>query len=87
MTTIAPTLDVQRELFEIPEGIACLNCASMGPQLRAVDAAGMNSVRRRRVPWTLSTERWFSGSERLRELFAQIIGADANGIAIVPSVS
>ena len=31
MTNLVPALSVQRELFEIPNGIFYLNCASAGP--------------------------------------------------------
>jgi selenocysteine lyase/cysteine desulfurase len=81
--TIAPV----RELFEIPEGVTYLNCANMAPQLRSVTAAGIDAVRAKATPWTLSAAEWFSGSEQLRALAAQILGADSEGVALVPSAS
>ncbi len=59
----------------------------MSPQLRAVSTAGIHAVRARAAPWTLAAPDWFSGAERLRHLFAQIVNAEAEGIALVPSVS
>lgn len=85
----APTqrLDAQRELFDIPETVAYLNCANMSPQLRTVTAAGVAAVHEKAAPWTLRAEEWFAPAERLRALFARIINADADSIALVPSVS
>jgi selenocysteine lyase/cysteine desulfurase len=81
------TLGVQRELFDIPEDIIYLNCANMSPQLRAVTAAGLQAVRAKAAPWMLGARDWFSGAERLRALFARIVNADQESIALVPSVS
>ncbi|HWO30490.1 MAG TPA: aminotransferase class V-fold PLP-dependent enzyme, partial [Candidatus Acidoferrum sp.] len=76
-----------RELFEMPDGVTYLNCANMAPQLRSVTAAGIDAVRAKATPWTLSARQWFSGAEELRRLAAQVIGADADGVALVPAVS
>ena len=77
----------RRDLFEIPEGVAYLNCANMSPQLRAVTQAGVEAVRGKASPWTVRAEDWFAPTERLRALFARIINGDPEGVAIVPSVS
>lgn len=82
-----PRLDVQRPLFDIPEPVAYLNCANMSPQLRTVTDAGMAAVQHKAAPWMLRPEEWFAPAERLRALFAAVINADADGIALVPSVS
>ena len=81
------TLGSQRALFEIPDDVTYLNCASMSPQLRSVTAAGLAAVRARESPWTLRGADWFVHNEPLRALFGRVIGADADSIAIVPSVS
>ena len=85
----APTqmLDVQRQLFDIPETVTYLNCANMSPQPQTVTAAGVAAVHHKAAPWTLRPEEWFAPAERLRALFAAVINADADGIALVPSVS
>ncbi len=80
-------IESQRDLFDIPEGITYLNCANMAPQLRAVGSAGIGAVRARATPWTVAAPDWFSGAERLRDLFARVLNAEAEGIALVPSVS
>lgn len=77
----------QSHLFEIPDGVTYLNCASMSPQLRSVTMAGLDSVISKRSPWEITPSDWFSVPEKLRELAARVFGADAESIALVPSVS
>ena len=77
----------QRHLFDIPEDVAYLNCAYMGPLLRGVAEAGAAAVRQKQRPWEISSEDFFSLADRGRALFAQLIGATAEDIAIVPSIS
>ena len=85
-TTIAATAS-QRALFDIPDDVTYLNCASMSPQLRAVTQAGIDAVRAKASPWNLRASDWFTGAEPLRTLFARVIGAEADAIALVPSAS
>jgi selenocysteine lyase/cysteine desulfurase len=80
-------LEVQRHLFDIPDDIAYLNCATMAPALRSVVAAGQEAVQRAASPWHLRPADFFSGVEALRERFAGLVGADADGVAIIPSAS
>src|SRR4051794_17122211 len=77
----------QRHLFEIPDGVTYLNCAYMSPQLRAVRAAGEAALGMKAQPWRLTSEDFFTHSEALRGLFARLVGADADGVALVPSAS
>src|SRR5215475_11213177 len=76
-----------RELFEIPEGITYLNCANMAPQLKSITEAGIAAVRAKATPWKLTAPEWFSGAEVLRGVAAQLLNADAEGIALVPAAS
>lgn len=80
-------LDNQRHLFEIPDGVAYFNVASLAPQLRAVREAGEEALAQRAAPWRTSTEDWFTGVERLRGLFAQVIEGDSDGVALIPATS
>jgi selenocysteine lyase/cysteine desulfurase len=77
----------RRALFEIPEGVTYLNCAYMAPQLRTITAIGIDAVRGKATPWAVPSSQWFSRPEELRGLAAQVMGADADGVALVPSVS
>jgi selenocysteine lyase/cysteine desulfurase len=77
----------QRDLFEVPEGISYLNCAYMGPQLREAREIGERSVGRKSRPWELTPGDFFREAEEVRGLFARLVGGDADGVAIIPSVS
>ena len=77
----------QRAAFGVPPEIAYFNTANMSPQLHAVRAAGEEALRRRGRPWEISAGDWFTDVERLRALFGRLVGADAEGIALVPATS
>ena len=80
-------IEEQRAAFNVPRQVAYLNTAAISPQLGAVRRAGDFALDRRARPWEISDEDWFTDVERLRSLFAQIIGASAEGVAIVPATS
>ncbi len=81
------TLPSQRHLFEIPDGLTYLNCAYMSPQLRSVRAAGEEGLARKSQPWRIKSDDFFTETEQLRGLFAQLVGGDVEGVAITPSAS
>ena len=80
-------LGPQRGLFEIPDGLTYLNCAYMSPQLREVRRVGEEAVARKSRPWEITPRDFFEDSETVRALFARVVGGDAEGVAIIPSVS
>jgi selenocysteine lyase/cysteine desulfurase len=80
-------LGSQRELFEMPEDIAYLNCAYMSPQLRRAREVGEWAVSRKSRPWEVTPNAFFEDVEVVRALFARLVGGDADGVAVVPSVS
>ncbi len=77
----------QRHLFDIPDEVAYLNCAYMGPLMRSAVEAGDCGIRAKARPWGISPDDFFAPGECAREQFARIIGADAEGVALVPSAS
>lgn len=77
----------QRGLFEIPNEVTYLNCAYMSPLPRASREAGQAAVARKSHPWTISAQDFFNEAETARSLFADVIGGDMDGIAIIPSAS
>lgn len=77
----------QRHLFDIPEEVAYFNCAYMSPLMKKVVAAGQDAVALKAQPWRISPPDFFSTPERARELFAQLINAQADDIAIIPACS
>jgi selenocysteine lyase/cysteine desulfurase len=80
-------LPSQRHLFDLPREVAWLNCAYMSPLMNPAVGAGEAAVRRKARPWTIRPPDFFSESEAARGLFARIIGAHADDVAIVPSAS
>ncbi len=87
MAAPGPKLREQRDRFEVPEGIAYFNTASLAPQLRAVREAGEAALERTASPWNIANSDWFTESERLRDLFARVVGGDAEGVALIPASS
>src|SRR6185437_1479508 len=81
------TLPSQRHLFDIPDDVAFLNCAYMSPLPNASVAASEAGLRRKSHPWSIAPGDFFTGSEAVRGLFARLVNARADDIAIVPSAS
>src|SRR3979490_2290718 len=78
----------QRTKFSIPKGTTYLNCAYMSPLLKSVEKAGKIGMERKRNPFTISADDFFSGSEPLRSEYAKLINVkDSKRIVIIPSVS
>ena len=77
----------QKHLFDIPDEITYLNCAYFSPQLNKIRDAGYAGVKRKSHPWKVGAEDFFTESEHARELFSQLIGANAADVAIIPAVS
>lgn len=86
-TNLGGAIGNARDLFEIPTDVTYLNCANMAPQLRAITQAGIDAVRSKATPWKLTAPEWFSGAEELRNLAAKLLGADGDGVALVPGAS
>ncbi len=81
-------LTCQRALFQIPDDEHYLNGAYMSPLSRPVEAAGVAGASRKRSPWTITAEDFFTGAARARELFARLVNApDPSRIAIIPAAS
>ena len=82
-----PARSPYRELFEIPAGIAYLNCGYMSPLSRAVREAGRQAVDRKGRPWEITPPDFFESVETPRALFAGLLGAPTDDIALIPSAS
>ena len=80
-------LENQRELFEIPAEVAYLNCAYMSPQLHSVREIGERALARKSRPWEITPDDFFEDAEKSRALFARLVGAEADAVALIPSVS
>ena len=77
----------QRHLFDLPADVAYLNCAYMSPLLKRAAEVGAEAIARKCRPWRIRVDDFFSDSERARALFAALVGARADDIALVPAAS
>jgi selenocysteine lyase/cysteine desulfurase len=77
----------QKHLFNIPQDIIYLNCAYLSPQLRSVSEAGHTGVASKEQPWQIFAQDFFTDTEQSRRLFAEMIDAKPDDIAIIPAVS
>ena len=77
----------QRHRFAIPREVAYLNCAYMSPLMTEVVEAGTPGRRAQGAALGDPPGRLLLGPEALRPLFARLIGADADGVALVPAAS
>ncbi|MAG96142.1 MAG: aminotransferase class V-fold PLP-dependent enzyme [Alphaproteobacteria bacterium] len=77
----------QRDLFDLPDDVAYLNCAYMSPLLDAAVAAGQMGLGLKARPWGITQDDFFAKSGATREAFGQLIGAAGSDVAIIPSVS
>jgi selenocysteine lyase/cysteine desulfurase len=77
----------QRDLFDIPADVAYFNCASLAPLMRPALEAGEKAFSSRAHPWTITSDDWFDLVERRRTLFASVIGAPSENIALITATS
>ena len=80
-------LPSQRHLFDIPEDVAYLNCAYMSPLMTRVRDAVVQGLDRKRHPWEIAARDFYTGSDRLRAAFAELIHAKPDDVAIVAAAS
>jgi len=85
-TTSAPLL-CQRDLFSIPDGHCYLNSAFMGPLPRLVAQAGVEALAARAATVGLTPQDFFEPAERTRILCAQLVNADPERVAFVPTAA
>jgi len=85
---VTEPLACQRDAFGLPEGLHYLNCAYMGPLPKVAEEAGIEGIRRKRVPVDVHPEDFYRTSDELRSLFSDLVGArDPHRVAIIPGVS
>ncbi len=80
-------LACQRDEFDIPRDVTYLNAASWSPLPRAVQAAGHVGIARKAQPWGITAEHMAGQFSRARNAAAGLIGAAAEDIALIPSIS
>lgn len=81
-------LTCQKPSFSLPDDEHYLNCAYMAPISKAVEAAGVAGVAKKRVPSRLTQDDFFTEAATARALFARLVNAaDPSRIAIIPAAS
>ncbi len=80
-------LACQRDEFDIPRDVAYLNAASWSPLPRAVQEAGRAGIARKAQPWSITGAHIAGQCSRARNAAARLIGAAAEDIALIPSIS
>ena len=87
MLTTQPSLTCQRDAFDLPADAHYLNGAYMSPLSQAVAAAGHEGVTRKSVPTRITPADFFTEVNTLKGLFAQVVNAPAERIALIPAAS
>lgn len=77
----------RRDLFDVPADVAYFNAAYMGPALKAVMETGRAALSARAAPWKVTSVDFFTVADRVRAAAARLLDADADGVAMIPSVS
>ena len=67
------------DAFRLPPDIHYLNCAYMSPTPRVVEEAGMQAIIASRNPTQLDGRDFFAPADRIRALFAALVGSDRPG--------
>lgn len=81
-------LQDQKHLFDIPEAITYLNTASQSPAFKAIYEAGLEGLKQKNRPYTITGPDYFEPVMTLKKLFAKLVDvADPHRIATIPSVS
>ena len=78
----ADGLGANRAAFDVPRDVAYFNTSNLSLQLHAVRRAGEAALRTRARPWSIAAGDWFTHVEQARSLFAELIGADVDGVAL-----
>jgi selenocysteine lyase/cysteine desulfurase len=81
------SLPCQRHLFDLPDEVHYLNCAYISPLMFSVADAMRAGLQREMRPWEILASDFFHLPELARGLFASLIAARNDDIALVPSAS
>ena len=81
-------MECQKQLFSLNETDRYINCAYMSPLLSSVQEAGMEGIKRKNNPQTISANDFFQPVAALKGALCTLIHAsDPASIAIIPSAS
>ncbi len=80
-------LTCRRDEFTLQPGHTWLNAAYMGLLPRKAQQAGVDAIGRRGFPIDLTADDFFTPSERTRRLCADLVNADPERVAFVPTAA
>ena len=80
-------LESQRHLFDLPDDVTYLRAASSTPLLKRAADVGHGGIDKKLNPWRLGHDEAFTEPDAARALFAAMIGASADDIALQPAAS
>lgn len=82
------SLQHQKHLFDIPEEITYLNIAAQSPSFKAIYEAGLEGLKQKNRPYSITISDYFEPVTELKKLFAELVNVDDyNRIATIPAVS
>ncbi|GAA4237285.1 aminotransferase class V-fold PLP-dependent enzyme [Postechiella marina] len=77
-----------KHLFDLPNHITYLNTATMSPLLKSTNLAGKKAIDKKSVPFTITSNDFFSPLNLLKKQFAKLINTnEPERIAAIPSAS
>ena len=78
----------QKKEFSLPSELTYLNCAYMSPLMKRVEEVGIEALKRKANPASISAPDFFTDTEALRNEYAKLIRAGNPGrVVVIPSVS
>jgi selenocysteine lyase/cysteine desulfurase len=85
---VTDLLTSKRSKFSLPPQVSYLNCAYMSPLLKSVEKVGIQALRKKRNPASITADDFFTDTDNLRKAYATLINApDPTRIVLIPSVS
>lgn len=82
------SISCQKHLFSLESGVHYINCATMSPNLKAVEEAGFKGILQKSQPHLITQETFFETTQPVKEAYAKIINCpDPERIALIPSTS
>lgn len=88
MSVLISPLSCQREAFNLDSSVIYINGAYMSPQLKVVEMAGIEALKRKSRPYSIKPVDFFEPMDVLRKTFAQLVHiSDPQRVVLIPSVS
>lgn len=80
-------MENQKDKFQIREGVSYINCAYMSPLMRSSEEKGYEGLIRKRNPFEVAQEDFFTDVTRVKELFGRLVNCQPGQVALFPSTS